>query len=161
MSKMAIKGIIAAVLAVANVAGFTAQETATLQVTARIAGGCVLSTSGPMAFGDLSLTSGANEVKQVTVTYRCAAGQTVSSFTVAGENDGLYSAAMVNQNTGAAASTDTIPYTITWTNPAPYTSTAGFAAGQNVILTGTIVNADYMSKAPGNYAHSVLLAINY
>lgn len=158
MSKFAVKGIIAAVLAVVTSAGITAQETASLSVSARIQGGCVLFTSGAMAFGDLNMGSTANETKQVTATYKCAVGNTVTSFTVAGETDGSYSGIMTSQTTGV---TDTIPYTITWSNPASYAGQGFNGAGQSVVLNGTILNSDYMSKAPASYAHSVLLAINY
>jgi hypothetical protein len=159
MSKFAVRGIVAAVLAVATSAGFTAQETSTLSVTARIQGGCVLSTSGPMAFGDLNMaaTSG-SEKKEVIATYKCATGQTVSSFTVGGEAGGTFSGAISSGNSGSA---DTIPYTITWTNPGTYAGQGFSSAGKSVTLTGTILNGDYISKPPGNYAGAVLLAINY
>jgi spore coat protein U-like protein len=158
MSKFAVKAIVGAALALASTAGFSVTESATLQVSARIGGGCVLSTSGPMAFGDLSLTSGANETKQVIVTYKCASGLNVSALSVGGETDGDFGGSMAN----TSGPSDTIPYSITWSAlaAAGYTST-GFANVKNITLTGTILNADYNSKAPGNYAESVLLSINY
>ncbi|HEX2547836.1 MAG TPA: hypothetical protein VHL79_23335 [Ramlibacter sp.] len=156
MSKFAVKGIIAAVLAITASTGFTVTESTTLQVTARIAGGCVISLSGPMAFGDLSLTSGAAEVKQVTVTYKCANGILVSQLSVGGDTDGNFAGTM-NNTSGV---TDSINYDITWPATVSYTST-GFADIRNVVLTGTIPNANYATKSPGNYAQSVPVSINY
>jgi hypothetical protein len=158
MSKFAVKGIIAAVLAVATSAAMTAQDTATLSVSARIQGGCTLVTSGAMAFGDLNMASTGPESKVVNATYRCASGVIVTSFTVGGDGDGSYTDAMTSTTTGV---TDTIPYTITWSVPASYTGTGFTAAGQTVALTGTIQNADYITKAPGSYTDSVVLAVNY
>lgn len=155
MSKFAVKGLIASLVAVASSAAMTAQDTATLTVSARIQGGCTLVTSGAMAFGDLNMASTGPETKQVTATYKCAGGVIVTSFTVGGDADGSYSDAMVS------ATGQTIPYTISWTPPANYTGTGFTAAGQAVTLTGTILNADYISKPTGSYSDSVVLAVNY
>jgi spore coat protein U-like protein len=158
MSKFALKAIMGAALALASTAGFSVTESSTLQVSARIGGGCVLSTSGPMAFGDLSLTSNAAESKQVTVTYKCASGLNVSALSVGGDTDGSFDGTMAN----TSGPSDTILYTITWpaASAAAYTST-GFGDVKNIVLTGTIPYANYSTKAPGNYAQSVLLSINY
>ena len=158
MSKLAIRGVVAAVLACATSAGFSAQETRALSVTATIGGACTMITSAPMAFGNLDMSSSGNETKEVTVTYKCATGVTVSSFSVGGSTTGSYAGAMLGLTAG---NTDTIPYSIGWTPPAAYPG-AGFAVpGQQVVLTGTVLNASYISKRPDSYAHSVVLAINY
>ena len=156
MSKFAVKGIIAAAMALAASAAMTGQDTATLAVSARIQGGCTLVTSGAMAFGDLNMASTGPESKVVNATYRCASGVVVTSFTVGGVASGPYNDAMTSGTT-----TDTIPYSITWTAPSSYTGTGFTAAGQTVALTGTIANSDYITKAPGSYADSVVLAVNY
>lgn len=159
MSNIAVKGIVAAALALAASAGFSAQEARTLAVSATIAGGCTLVTSGPMAFGNLNMTGTGDEVKQVTVTYKCATGITVSSFSVGGDVDGSFAGTMSALTTGL---TDTVPYSIAWTPPGPYAGQGfGPAVGQNVVLTGTIANADYITKATGSYAQNVTLAINF
>jgi spore coat protein U-like protein len=160
MSKFAVRGILAAMLAVATTSGFTAQEAKSLSVTASIAGACTLTTSGPMAFGNLDMTSTAAETKQVTATYKCSLGYTVpaNGFTVGGSSSGAYAGTMASITAG---NTDTIGYTIAWTEPGAYVG-AGFAvAGQQVVLTGTVPNANYISKATGSYADSVTIAINY
>lgn len=156
MSKFAVKGIMAAVLAAASSAGFTGTDSATLNVSARIQGGCVLTTSGALAFGDLNMGSTGPESKVVNATYRCASGVVVTSFTVGSSATGTY----VDQMTSGTTS-DTIPYTITWSVPGSYTGTGFTAAGQTVALTGTIANADYITKAPGSYSDAVQLSVNY
>ena len=158
MSKLVIQGALAAAIAVVTSAGFAAQEARTLSVTATIPGTCVLLTSGPMAFGTLDVGSTANEIHTVTATYKCATGLTVSSFQVGPSTTGTFAGAMVALTPG---NTDTIPYVINWTPPAPYAGQGFAVTGQQVQLTGTILNSDYIGKKPDSYAHSVVLAINY
>jgi len=158
MSKMVIQGVLAAALAAVTSVGFAAQEARTLSVTATIPGTCVLITSGPMAFGTLDVGATTNETHTVTATYKCATGLTVSSFQVGPSTTGTFAGAMVGLT---PTNTDTIPYVINWTPPAPYAGQGFAVTGQQVILTGTILNSDYISKKPDSYAHSVVLAINY
>lgn len=161
MSKSLVKGVLAAALAVGMSASYGQQTaSAALSVTATIQGGCVLSLSGPMAFGDLDVTSTANETKSVTVSFACATGESVTNFTVGGENDGSYSDSMAH-NTLPAAPANAIPYTIAWTQPALPFAGAGFGAPVNVVLNGTILNANYISKPSGSYSDSVIVAVNY
>ena len=158
MSKFVIQGVVAAALAVLSSTGFAAQEARTLSVTATIPGTCVLITSGPMAFGTLDVASTANQTHQVTATYKCATGLTVSSFQVGPSTTGTFAGAMAGLTPG---NTDTIPYVINWTPPAAYAGEGFAVTGQQVVLTGTVLNSDYISKKPDSYAHSVVLAINY
>ena len=158
MSKMMIQGALAAALALVTSAGFAAQEARTLSVTATIPGTCVLITSGPMAFGTLDVGATTNETHTVTATYKCATGLTVSSFQVGPSTTGTFAGAMTGLT---PTNTDTIPYVINWTPPAPYAGQGFAVTGQQVILTGTILNSDYISNKPDSYAHSVVLAINY
>ncbi|HEX2545740.1 MAG TPA: spore coat protein U domain-containing protein [Ramlibacter sp.] len=158
MSKWQFKGIIAALIAAGATATFSAQENRTLSVTATIPGACTLTTSGAMGFGELDMSSTGNETKQVTVTYKCATGLTVASFTVGGSNTGTYAGVMAGLTPG---NTDTIPYSLTWTPPAAYAGQGFAVTGQQVTLTGTVLNGNYISKAPDSYAHSVVLSINY
>lgn len=158
MSKMVIQGVVAAAIAAVSSVGFAAQEARTLAVTATIPGTCVLLTSGPMAFGTLDVGATTNETHQVTATYKCATGLTVSSFQVGPSTTGTFAGAMVGLT---PTNTDTIPYVITWTPPAAYAGEGFAVTGKQVVLTGTILNSDYISKKPDSYAHSVVLAINY
>lgn len=158
MSKMLIHGAVAAAIALVTSASFAAQETRTLAVTATIPGTCVLITSGPMAFGTLDVASTANETHTVTATYKCATGLTVSSFQVGPSTTGTFAAAMIGLT---PTNTDTVPYVINWTPPAPYAGEGFAVPGQQVVLTGTILNSDYIGKKPDSYAHSVVLAINF
>lgn len=156
-TKWALKGIVAAALAAVVTTGFTAQETRNLLVSATIPGGCALSLSGPMSFGNLNVASGSDETKSVTVTFKCAVGNTVSNFTVAGENDGSFTGSMLGN-----ATAETLPYTITWTQPAlPYTGTGFSGTGVTVQLNGLIRNVDYVSRSPDTYSQNVVVAILY
>jgi hypothetical protein len=158
MSNWLVRGCVATVLVAATSAGFTAQESRTLAVSATVPGGCTLTTSGPMAFGTLDMSSTANESKQVTATYKCATGITVGSFTVGGQTTGPFAGTMTALS---PTNTDTIPYSIAWTAPTPYQGEGFAVVGKQVVLDGTVLNADYITKRPDSYANSVLLAINF
>jgi hypothetical protein len=158
MSKSSASAAVAAVLVALTSAAYAAQEARTLSVTATIPGTCVLSTSGPMAFGTLNMASTTAETKDVVATYKCATGLTVSSFSVCGVTTGSFSGAMTGLS---PTNTDTIPYSISWTPPAAYQGEGFAVTGRQVTLSGTIQNAAYISKTPDSYAHSVVLAINY
>ena len=152
------KALLAAALAAGATASFTAQEARTLSVTATIQGNCILTTT-PMAFGNLNMSGAvAQETAQATVNYKCATGVTASNFMVGGENDGSYSGEMVGLSTG---NTDTIPFTITWSQPATYPGQGFGVAGVTVQLTGTTLYEQYKSKQPGNYAKTVIVSIDY
>src|SRR4051812_14613738 len=109
MSKFVVKAVIAAVLAVASSVGTAGADSTTLVVSARIQGGCVLTTSGPMAFGDLNMAGTVAETKTVTATYKCASGVQVHNFFVGGQSASPYVDAMTSTSTS-----DTVPYTISW-----------------------------------------------
>lgn len=154
--------VVQAILAIALAAGasstFSGQEARALSVTATIQGNCTLTTT-PMAFGNLNMSGTTTEEQATsTVNYKCAIGVTASNFTVGGSNTGLYSGAMNGLNTG---NTDTIPFTITWTEPASYPGQGFGVAGTTVTLTGHAPYETYKSKQPGNYATTVIVAIDY
>src|SRR5205085_11156313 len=156
----AAKAILAIALAAGACDGFSAptQEARALSVTATIQGNCVLTTT-PMAFGNLNMSGTATEEQaSSTVNYKCANGVTVGNFSVGGSNTGLYSGAMLGLSSG---NTDTIPFTITWTEPASYTGTGFGAPGQTVTLLGHALYEQYKSKQPGNYATTAIVAVDY
>lgn len=158
-TQAAAKAVLAVALAAGASAGFSAQQEArALSVTATIQGNCSLTTT-PMAFGNLNMSgTSAQETAQATVNYKCATGVTASNFTVGGSNTGSYTGAMTGLNSGNG---DTIPFTITWTEPAAYAGQGFGVAGQTVTLTGTTQYNDYKSAQPGNYATTVIVAIDY
>lgn len=153
------KAILALALAAGASAGFTAgQEARTLTVSATIQGNCSLTTT-PMSFGNLNMSgTSTQETAQATVTYKCANGVTASNFTVGGSITGSYSGVMTALNTG---NTDTIPFTITWTEPASYAGQGFGVPGQVVTLTGTTLYEQYKSAQPGNYAKTLTVSIDY
>ena len=156
--KTSIRAIAAAALALAASTGFAA-DNLSLNVTASVAAVCNLTLSGPMAFGALDPTSTANATASVTASYKCTKGTAVTSFTVDGGITGTYAGSM----TGAGATPDSIPYTITWTNPTAYTGggLGSAVAAKTVSLGGTITNANYVNVKPDSYAGSVSIAVNY
>lgn len=157
--RTSVRAVAAAVLSLAAFSGFAASDTATLNVTASVAAVCKMSLSGAMGFGALDPTLTTDPTKTVTVTYRCTKGTVTTSFTVNAQSTGTYSGTM----TGAGVGADTIPYTITWTDPAPYTG-AGLGStitAGSVTLSGKILNADYVNVKPSNYTGSVGIALNY
>lgn len=157
----ALKGLLAGAIAAAASTGFTAgQDSKVLNVSATIAGGCVLSLSGPMAFGNLNLTGNADETKDVTATYHCATGQSVlaGGFVVGGSTSGTFVGSMTALGSG---NTDTIPYTIGWTQPGQYDGDGFASAGQSVTLHGLITHGNFITKKPDTYAQNVVVAINY
>lgn len=156
--KTSIRAIAAAALALAASSGFAASDTATLNVTASVAAVCKLTLSGPMAFGALDPTSAANATASVTASYKCTKGTVTTSFTVNAQSTGTYSGTM----TGATATPDSIPYTITWTDPAVYTGLGmGAVTAGSVTLAGSITNANYVNVKPDSYSGSVGIALNY
>jgi hypothetical protein len=143
----------AAILAAASTS-FAATEARTLLVTATIPGGCTLTTT-PMAFGILNVAGTTDETKTATATIKCALNISASGFTVGGSPSGTFTGSMVG-----AVTAQTMPYTITWTDPGTYVG-QGFATGKDVTLLGTIRNADFTSKSPDNFAQSVIVSINF
>ena len=151
--------LLAAALAAGASAGFSAQQEArALSVTATNQGNCTLTTP-PKSFGNLNMSgTSSQETATATVNYKCANGVTASNFTVGASNTGSYTGVMTGLSTG---NNSTIPFTIKWTEPATYVGQGFGVDGQTVQLTGTTQYDDYKSAQPGNYATTVIVAIDY
>lgn len=144
----------AALIAAASTAAFA--DSQTMSVTAKVNGACKLTLSGAMAFGTLDPSNAVDVPASVTATYRCTKGQAAGAFSVG---------AIATGATGYAGTigngTDTIPYTVKWTDPAAFTG-AGFgssAASKTVTLNGSILGTDYPNVSAGNYTGSVAVQI--
>jgi len=154
IAKTLVKGLVGAAVLAAASSTFALQEARTLLVTATIPGGCTLTTT-PMAFGTLNVAAGTDETHTATASYKCAVGTTVTQFSVGGSTTGTFNGIMTG-----AATTDAIPYSITWTPPAPFAG-KGFVVGNDVTLNGLVKGTDYIAKSPDNYAQSIIVAINF
>jgi len=154
VSRILVKGLVGAAILAAASATFAATEARTLLVTATIPGGCTLTTT-PMAFGTLNVAGTTDETHTATATIKCALNISASGFTVGGSTTGTFNGTMVGAVTG-----QTMPYSITWTDPGTYVG-QGFATGKTVDRFGTIRNADFTTKSPDNFAQSVIVSINF
>lgn len=153
-----IKSLRLAVVAAAAVLSCSlamAADSQNITVSATVSGNCKLTSFPNMSFGALDPSSAANGSGSATISYKCTKGTSPATFTVGGSAS-PYSGTL----TGALASPDTIAYSITWT--APTTAGTGFGAGStatDVVLTGSILNADYVNVKADTYSQTVAVAI--
>ncbi|HYD75652.1 spore coat protein U domain-containing protein [Ramlibacter sp.] len=118
--------------------------------TASITGACSLTSVAPMPFGSLDQITGGAVPKTSTAVYACTNGVT-PTVSVGGATDG---------STGfsglLAKGTDTIAYTVKWTNPGAAT---GFSTPVNLTLNGEIPAGAYEDKPAGSYTQTVAVTI--
>lgn len=155
MNSLNFARIAAVALAAAASSVAFAADTQNLTVTATVSGTCKLTAVPAMSF-TLDPSVGGNAASTSAVQYKCNKGLAPTSFSVGGQSSGAtgYSSALTN------ASTDTIPYKITWTDP---TGTGtGFGSGSTattVTLNGAILAADYLNVSAGTYSQTVAVTI--
>lgn len=132
-----------------------AADTQNMTVQANVVGTCKLVTVPLLDFGTLNqVTAPAVNPAAVNVTYRCTKNTAPTSFTVGGG---------ASPFTGSLGNgTDTIAYTVTWTNPT--TQGSGLGTGitpVDVALTGSMAGgANYQNVSAGTYTQSVAIVIN-
>ena len=161
LNKTSIRAIAAAAIAFSAAGAFAGQDSSTLTVTATVGARCKVTLSGNMAFGTLDPTLTTDPQTTVTASYKCTKGTPVTSFAVNNVIVGATGTGGVM--TGAGAPADTIAYAITWTDPAAFTG-AGLGASQasrDVVLTGKILNANYVNVKPDTYTGTIGVAVNY
>ncbi|WBY03760.1 hypothetical protein PE066_09580 [Ramlibacter tataouinensis] len=140
-----------------------AADNTTLNVSATVQGVCKLYTSATgaalgagtlaMAF-TLDPSVGGAATQTTDVFYKCTSGTSAIAIQLAGAGS-PYAGTLTGTGTALGNS---IPYSISWTNPA--TAGAGFASdAQFVTLTGTIAAADYIAKLAGPYGQNVPLTL--
>ena len=130
-------------------------DTANMTVSANVPVACRLTTVPALNFGVLDqVAAPAVNPAAVNVQYKCTNGTGPSAFSVGGSVTGSYTGSLGN-------GTDTIAYTIGWTNP----TTAGTGLGPtgtaiNVAMTGSMAGgANYQNKSTGTYTESVAIVI--
>ena len=135
----------------------SAGDSVNMAVSANVIGTCKLVSVPPLPFGLLDQVAAPNlNPPAVTVTYRCTKGTSPVSFTVGGSAAPTYSGLLANTTTPG----DTIPYTITWAAPTTQGSGLGSAVAQvPVLLSGSMLGANYQNVTAGAYAHTVAVVI--
>ena len=148
------KTLICALLAASFAAPATAGDTATLAVSAVVAGTCRFTTGTfNMNFGTLDPAAAANQTQNTALSYKCTKNAAATSFSFDGD---ATSPASVNITNG----TDNIPVALSWTTPVSVGS--GFGAGSTAItmtVSGDILAADYADVSAGNYTRNVAVVV--
>ena len=148
------KQLICALLAASFAAPAAAGDTATLAVSAVVAGTCRFTTGTfNMNFGTLDPAAAANQTQNTALSYKCTKNAAATSFSFDGD---AASPASVNITNG----TDNIPVALSWTMPA--TQGSGFGAGSTAItmtVTGDILAPDYDNVSAGNYTRNVAVVV--
>lgn len=133
-----------------------AADTQNMTVQATVVGTCKLGTMPLLDFGTLDqVAAPAVNPAAVNVQYRCTKNTAPTTFSVGGSTSGTFNGSLGN-------GTDTIAYTITWTNPT--TKGSGLGTGVtpvDVALTGSMTGgANYQNVSAGTYTQSVAIVIN-
>lgn len=126
----------------------------TLTVSANVAPTCRFSAAtSTLAFGALDPSTGGNVNGSSSTSFWCTKGVTTDLITA---GLGLNPAGAVRQMRDSV-SLDLIPYSLTLT---PDGSTnQGPASTRTLSISGTVLAADYTSKAAGSYSDTVTLTI--
>ncbi|HET8745744.1 MAG TPA: spore coat protein U domain-containing protein [Ramlibacter sp.] len=164
MNRSSILRLGIAAIALSATAAFAAPptESASLTVTAEVVKVCTLALSGDVEFGQLDVVNGSDLTRTVTATYQCTKDTAVTSFKVGG----VAAAAPAKGNfAGSMASgSNTMAYTIEWTDPGSFTGLGmqPVAANQKAVdLIAKLPKANYQNAAPGSYTQTVAVTIDY
>lgn len=130
-----------------------AAGTNTLTVSANVVGTCMFSSpTSTLAFGPLDPALTTDAAGTGTTNFWCTKNAT---YTVS-DDLGLYKSGAQRRMQHATIPTEYVPYSMTYT-------TTGIGAGKTtpitLTLSGTVVNADYVNAAAGNYADTVIITV--
>jgi spore coat protein U-like protein len=146
--------LLAAVLAATFAAPAVAGDTATLAVSATVAGTCRFTTGTfNLSFGALDPAAAANQTQGAGISYKCTKNAAATSFSFDGD---AASPAAISITNGI----DSIPVALSWTPPA--TLGTGFGAGSTAIamaVTGDILATDYANVSAGSYSKNVAVVV--
>jgi spore coat protein U-like protein len=146
--------LLCALLAAAFAGPAAAGDTATLAVSAVVAGTCKFTTGTfNMSFGALDPAAAANQTQAAGITYKCTKNAAATSFSFDGDATSPASVSITN-------GIDNIPVALSWTAPA--TLGSGFGAGSSAItmnVTGDILGTDYADVSAGNYTRNVAIVV--
>lgn len=124
-----------------------------LAVSSNVIGTCrFVSASSTLAFGALDPSSAANATASGSTTFWCTKG---ASYSIS-DDGGLYNSGGPRMR-HATTVTEFIAYSLSLS---PTTGTgSGPATPTTLTINGSILNADYVNAAAGNYADTVVLTI--
>jgi hypothetical protein len=132
-----------------------AADSNTVTVTANVIGTCKFdSATSTLAFGALDPSSALDASTSTTVDFWCTRNANYSI----GDDDGLHETGVdQNRMQNTADATEYIPYSFSY-NPA-----SGSGSGPSIPITltmdGSILNADYVDAAEGDYSDTIVLSI--
>ncbi len=151
MKKLALVVVVTAVVALAGAA--MAADTASVSVSATVAGVCKFQAGAKTVTFTLDPSVGGNVSGVVSQpTFWCTKGASYTITDDKGLNGGGTTYKMKH-----ATLTDTIPYTFTYT--AAGTGT-GASAPITMNIAGQVLAADYLNVSAGSYGDTVTLSIN-
>ena len=128
-------------------------DTQPLVINATITPTCLLQTMPTMSL-TLDPTLATDGSGTATVQYKCTKG-TSGTFTVGGQADGTAGASTTLNGPGG----DTMPISITWPAVAAFTGNGLAGTANSVVLTGKVLNSDYVTKTAGTYTGSINVTI--
>ncbi len=130
-----------------------ALSTNTISVSATVNGTCKFSSgTSTLAFGLLDPAVATDAIGTVNPTFWCTKG---AAYSIA--NDlGAHASGTAIRMQHATILTEFIPYTLAYTGAG---SGLGKSTPVTLAVTGTILNADYVNAAAGNYTDTVVLTI--
>lgn len=152
--KRLFSAVIAATLVFAAGAALAA-DTTNLSVTANVLSTCLFNAApADLAFGALDPNAAVNATAGSSLSFWCTQG---AAYTLGDEANPAVGDGSFN-GTLSDGGGNTIPYSIAYDN------FSGNGAGRTTAivsnLTGTILNADYINAAAGNYTDTVTFTIN-
>lgn len=132
-----------------------AADSNTLTVSANVLGTCKFAApkTSTLDFGSLDPSVGTNVNASNTTQFWCTKGVTTDAVT---SDNGLHFGAGSRNMIHAGG--DLIPYSLTLTKDG--SSNAGPGSPRTLTIAGTVVGADYTSKAAGSYGDTVIISIN-
>lgn len=129
-----------------------AAGTNTMTVSANVVGTCQFSSAvSTLAFGALDPALATDASGSVNISFWCTKGAT---YTVT-DDGGLHNVGTPRMQ-HATILTEYIPYSISYVNTG---AGLGKTTAATLAISGTVVNADYVDAAAGNYSDTVTVTI--
>lgn len=133
--------------------GALAADTTTVAVSANVTGTCKFTTSGAVAFVLDPGTGGNVSGTVVQPTFWCTKNAT---YTISDDN-GLWPSGTTHRMRHNTLTTEFIPYSFTYTTTG---TGSGPATSLTMDIASTVVEADYLNAAAGNYSDTVTMTIS-